>query len=59
MFVHCCVILAPDTLPSSLQLDLSPEDDQNRGEDIKISKNVLGETPFDKTTNHNTMDFII
>ena len=40
-------------------LDLSPEDDQNRGEDIKISKNLLGETPFDKTTNHNTMDFII
>ena len=27
-------------------LDLSPEDDQNRGEDIKISKIFLGETPL-------------
>ena len=38
-------------------IDLSPKDDQNRGEDTNISKIFLGRTP--KATNHNTMDFII
>ena len=40
-----------------VSIDLSPKDDQDRGEDTKIAKNIWGESPFAKTTSHNTIHF--